>query len=452
MRHMRSIAKKTTTALFLALIGGSSVFGQEVIRVEEAVKRALENNLQVKQAEFQVALSEQDVLQSKMAFYPNLNAGASGSFNWGLSFDQTSGQLVTQSVNSAGLRLSSGMDLFQGFQRTNQVKANRLQLLATESNVDRAKNDLILTVTTTYLDALTNYDLMQAASQQQKLSKEQLDIMGINVEVGQNTLADLSQAQSQAATDELNVTNAQNAYELSLLNLKQLMEMDPNQAISLVKPDINEIKLNAQRYTAAEVYNKAVSVFPEIKVAEYNREVAERSIAIARGSLYPTLSVNGGIGTNYSSQARDFVSGAQLDFMEQFNRNRSQSLGFSLNIPIFNNWRSRVAINKSKINYNNAIVNEQLAKNNLNKIIYQAVLDLRSAEQRLSASEQAFNASKVAFEVIQLRFDEGLATSIELSTAQTNMNRAEFEAIQAKYNLIFRNKVIDFYLGNAITF
>jgi outer membrane protein len=452
MKHMRSIAKKTTAAFLLALCGGSSVFGQEVIRVEEAVQRALANNLQVKQAEFQVALSDQDLLQSKMAFYPNLNAGGSGSFNWGLSFDQTSGQLVTQSVNSAGIRLSSGMDLFQGFQRTNQVRANRLQLLSNESNVDRVKNDLVLSVTTTYLDALTNQDLMLAALEQQKLSKQQLEIMRINVDVGQNTMADLAQAQSQAATDELNMTNAQNAYELSVLNLKQLMEMDPNVSIELVKPNIDEVKRNAALYSAAEVFNKAVQVFPEIKVAEYNRLIAERSIAIAKGSLYPTLSINGGIGTNYSSQARDFVTGAQLDFMEQFNRNRSQSVGFSLNIPIFNNWRSRVAINKSKINYNNALVNEQLAKNNLNKIIHQAVLDLRSAEQRLSASELSFASAKAAFEVIQLRFNEGLATALELSTAQTNMNRAEFEAIQARYNVLFRSKVIDYYLGNPITF
>src|SRR5690606_34034531 len=148
-------------------------------------------------------------------------------------FDQTAGQLVTQSVNSAGARLSSSVDLFQGFQKVNQVKANKYLLMANQSNVERSKNDLMLSVITTYLEALTNLDMYQASLQQMELSKEQLRVMNINVEAGNNTMADLSQAQTQLANDELNMTSANNAYELSLLNLKQQMEMDPATQIEL---------------------------------------------------------------------------------------------------------------------------------------------------------------------------------------------------------------------------
>lgn len=432
--------------------GASQANAQQLISVEKAVMQALENNLQIKQAEFQESLSEQDLLQSRMSFYPSLNASANGSMNWGLSFDQTAGRLVTQSVNSAGARLSTGLDLFQGFQRTNQVRANRYLLMANQSNVDRAKNDLTLSVVTTYLEALTNQDLYQASLQQQALSAEQLRVMEITMEAGNNTLADLSQAQTQAATDELNVTTASNAYEMSILTLKQLMEMDPSVEIVLERPSVEEVRLSTNRMLAEQIFGEAVARFPEIKAAEYQTLAAERNIEIAKGSLYPTLSFSAGVGTNYSSQARDFTTQQILPFGDQLRRNRSESIGLSLSIPIFNQYRSRIGITRAKINYQNALTNEQLTKNNLNKIINQAVLDLRSAEKRLVSTEVALQSARQTFEVIKLRFDEGMANSVELSTSQTAMNRAEFDFIQAKYNLIFRSKVIDFYLGNPIRF
>ncbi|HZH54394.1 MAG TPA: TolC family protein [Sphingobacteriaceae bacterium] len=425
---------------------------QRLITMETAVREAQDNNLQIKQAAFQASLSEQDLKQARMSFYPTLNLGASGNKSWGLSFDQTAGRLVTQSVTSSGLRLSSGVDLFQGFQRINQVRANKYSLMASESEVERAKNDLTLSVITTYLDALTNLDLYQASQQQLTLSKEQLRVLEINLEAGNNTMADLYQAETQVATDELNVTTSQNAYEMALLNLKQLMEMAPEVEIELERPSVEQVQVNTNRMMARDIFSSAVVSFPEIKTAEFNTLSAERQIAIAKGGLYPSLSLSAGIGTNYSSQARDFNSQQILPFGDQFERNRNESIGLSLNIPIFNQGRTRIGINRAKIAYQNALTNEQLVKNNLNKVIHQAVLDLNSAEKQLAAAETALASATQTFEVIQLRFDEGMANSVELSTSQIAMNRAEFEFIQSKYNFIFRSKVIDFYLGQPTWF
>src|SRR5690606_37108881 len=249
--------KKLWSALALILLSGSAM-AQQKITVQEAVDRALQNNLQIKQTEFQMSIAEQDVLQARMNFYPTLNAGGNWGQSWGLSFDQTAGRLVTQSVNSAGLRVSSSFDLFQGFQKINTVKANKYSLLASESNVERAKNDLTLSVLTTYLEALTNYDMMLASQDQLKLSQEQLRVMEINVEAGNRTLADLYQAQNQVATDEFNVTTSENAYELAILNLKQLMEMDPNVEIVLDRPNIESIKLSSNPAIASDIFNTAV--------------------------------------------------------------------------------------------------------------------------------------------------------------------------------------------------
>lgn len=446
--------KRIVLLLLTAGLMGAAlpVEAQRLITVETAVKEALAQNLQIKQTEFQVALAGEDLRQARLSFYPTLNASANGGWNWGLSFDQTAGRLVTQSMNSAGARVSSGVDLFTGFQRLNQVRANRYQLMASESEVERAKNDLTLSVVTTYLEALTNLDMFEASQQQLALSTEQVRIMEINVEAGNNTLADLSQAQTQQATDELNVTTSQNAYEMAILNLKQLMEMDPSTPIELERPTVEEVQLTTQRMLARDIYEQAEATFPEIKAAEFQTLAAERNIAIARGAWYPTLSLSGGIGTNYSSMARDFNTQQILPFGDQLRRNRSESIGLSLSIPIFNQGRISGGVKRAKIGYQNALTNEQLVKNNLNKIIHQAVLDLNSAEKQLQATETALASAKQTFDVVNLRFNEGMANSVELSTSQIAMNRAEFEHIQAKYNFIFRSKVIDFYLGNPTWF
>jgi len=433
---------------------------QKLVPIKVAIYHALDNNLQVKQARFQEALSEEDLKQAKSQFYPTLNAQLGGSMRFGRYFDQTTGQLVP-SVNTANGGISTDVPIFQGFQRINQIRANKSQLAADQSNVEKAKNDLVLSVATTYLEALTNQDLLTAAEQQLKLSQRQLEVANANYEVGNNTLADLSQAKSQVATDELNVTSAQNAFDLSMLNLKQLMEMDPAEDIMLEKPDIEQVENVPVVYDAGEVFATALASQPDIQAAEFSTEVAKANIDIAKGSYYPTLGFGAGYSTSVSSVASQPIAFdeegrpteyGRVSFRDQLKNNESPYIGLSLNIPIFNRFQTRTNVNKAKINYQYALTNEQLAKNNLNKIIAQAVLDLRAAKTRYRSTETAFASAKDAFEVISQRYDVGLANSVELFTAQTTMNRAEFDHIQARYDILFRSKVIDFYLGNEINF
>lgn len=293
-----------------------------------------------------------------------------------------------------------------------------------------------------------------AAQQQLVVSQNQLEVANINFEAGLNTLADLSQAKSQVAIDELNVISNQNAYDLALLELKQLMEMDPSNEIALVKPELPDIQdPTSSTYVGSELYQEAVLRYPEVKVAEARTRVAERGIGIAKSAFYPSLDIGGNLNTAYSSAIPDVELGLPLmSFQRQMERNFAQAVFFSLNIPIFNRWEARTNVARARINYENAMTAEQLTKNNLNKIVHQAVMDLRAAEKRYVSTQMAHISAKEAFDVLQQRFDVGMANSIELITSQTNMNNAEFQHIQAKYDLIFRTKVIDFYLGKEVVF
>src|SRR5690606_19112675 len=299
--------------------------GVAQISIEDAVKITLDRNLQIRQAQFGYELTEQDLYQSKSELYPNLSLGASNSYNFGLTFDQTSGQLIRGNdwTSSAGAQLSSSVTVFQGFQKVNQIRANKIQLSIDATEVEKIKNDLTLSVVTNYLEAITNNELFEAAKQQVVLSKEQLRQDSIQFEVGNKTIADIAQAENQVATDELNIMTSENAYDLSMLNLKQLMELPPDTSISLIKPDIAEVMSAYAILSFEEVYSQALGTQPVIEQAEYQKTLALKNIDLAKGGYYPSLSLSAGYGTNFSSQAMNPATLEMIKFFDQINENKS---------------------------------------------------------------------------------------------------------------------------------
>lgn len=426
-----------------------SLKAQEVITLEAALDSTLKNNLRIKQADFQFALSSQNVRQSKMDLLPRLNTGLSGRVSGGNFFDEKTGTLGNTTNTSGDGYLSASITIFQGFQRVNQIANTKYILEADKRYGNQVRNELQLSVFTTYLEALTNRDLWEAAKQQLKLSQEQFLVEEIHVDAGNKTLADLSQARSQVALAELNVISAQNAYELSILTLKQLMEMDPQWDITLERPELIDVEKVNSEFSAKKVYEKAVLWFPEVQRMEFNTLVAKRNEKIAKGNYYPSLSLSSGLGSGYTNSYRNLM-GNVFPFRDQLRNNFSQYVSVSLNIPVFNNFSTRIGVKKAKINVEMNKVIELQTKNTLNKVINQAVLDFRSAQKRYGFAEQTFDAMRETFFVIKEQYDVGLANSIELSIAQTNMNKAEFEFITSKYNIVFRNKVIDYYLGKPL--
>ncbi len=434
-----------------ALILTGSIFNpllaQERITLKRATELVLENNLQIKQAQFSEAISEENLSQSKLSLYPSLNANTGLNFNFGRSIDPLTNQFINQAITSTSGNVTSNTALFQGFRKINEISQNKLQLEADKSNTQKVKNDLILAVVTNYLSVLNAQDLLIASQQQLDIAKQQLDIEQKLFDVGNKTLADLSQAKSQVATAELNVTNSKNQVDLSFLNLAQLLERDPSIPFEVEKPKIdNIINVNAA-YSAVDVFKTASVNFPDIKLAELRKQVLEKEIDIAKGNYFPSLSLQTGFGTRYSNGTFSNTS-----FATQVKDNFNQFIGFGLTIPIFNGLSARSSVRRANINFQNAMVSEQLAKNNLNKVINQAVYDLRAAEKRFYSALTAYESSKEAFNVIEQRYAVGLVNSLDFNQAQTNLNKAQFDQIQARYDLIFRSKVIDYYLGNPITF
>ncbi|RYE18137.1 MAG: TolC family protein [Sphingobacteriales bacterium] len=386
-----------------------------------------------------------------------------------------SSQFTNQRIFALNGNVNAQVVLFQGGQLRNQIIQNKILLEADKTNTSKVRNDLVLNVVTTYLSVLTNQDLVAASLQQVDIAKLTLDRANKNFNAGNQTLADLSQAKAQLSTAEFNRTDAQNQLESAMLTLKQYLEMPPETTIEIEKPDISKLVVRTI-YNAQEVLNTAVKVNPDVRLAELRSDAFLQAIKVAKGAYYPSLVLFGAAGTNYSD-ARPFVTkGPEVTavigqtaitkenvtakftpdvfskylFGRQLADNFNQAVGVTLQIPIFNRFTTRTAVRKATLTYQNAELTAQLAKNNLSKIIYQAVWDVQAAEKKYQSATQTYNANKDAYNAILQRFNVGLINSLDLNTSLTNLNKAEFDMIQARYQMVFRSKVIDYYLGNPI--
>ncbi len=470
--------KHTAIIGLLFLFAGFTAAAQEKITLQQAVDRALANNLTVKQSQISELLATEDYTQSKNNQLPSLSAGPQSGYNFGRS--PVPGQYTYANKSSFYVNGSASVQvtLYQGGQLHNQVLQNKLQLDVSKRNTDKVKNDLVLNVVVDFLQILTNQDLVTAAQQQLEIATQTLKQSQISFDVGNQTLADLSQAKAQVSIANYNLTTAQNQLDLTILVLKQYMEMDPNTPIIIEKPDISKLTDIRTIYDQNDVIKTALAVNPDVKLAEARQQTYAQAIKIAKGTYYPTLVLFGNLQSSYSNAATQFVGftppvlqtigtvqgTGQLvqtsvsqsvfgpyPFTNQFGNNFNQSVGVSLQIPIFNRYQARTNVRKAKLNYQNAELSSQLARNTLSKTIIQAILDLQAADKQYQSATQTFEANKDALNVTQQRYNVGLVNTLNYNTAITNYNKAQNDMIQARYTVIFRSKVIDYYLGNPIS-
>lgn len=476
--HIFKLKKTALFGIMPMLLMGLNAHAQQLITLQKAVSLTLERNLTIKQAKVTEALGAEDVRQAKANQTPSFSISPQGSYNFGRSLNTTTYNYTNQSQLLVTGQAQVGVTLFQGGQLKNQILENKYILDADKTNTEKVKNDLLLNVVVDYLQILNNQDLVAAANEQISIAKITLDRSQKNYDAGNQTTADLSQAKAGLSTAELNLTTAQNQLASTILTLKQYMEMSPDSDIIVEKPDISKLEDIKTLYNADEVINTAMHVNPDVRLAEAQQKSYEQAIKVAKGYYYPTLSFFAGAGSTYSNLQNQRILGTQTvitqigtvqstgdivvtpiqapvlgsnyTFFNQLSNNFNQAIGLSLQIPIFNHSTASVAYKKAKLNYEYSELSTQLAKDNLSKTISQALLDLKAAEKSYISAQQTYQSNKDAFNSIKQRFDVGLVNSLDYNTALSNYDKAQNDMITAKYTLIFRSKVIDYYLGNQI--
>lgn len=458
------------------LLRQASCFAQIGLNLQGAIDSTLSRNLQIKQVKLTVLLSEENLKQAKLNLLPNLNLNPQSSLNWGRSLDVSTYNFITQRVFLLSGSLGSQVTLFQGGQLRNLIVQNKILLQADKTNLAKVKYDLTLSTATAFIEILTTQELLSAAREQIRLAKIRVEQVKKAADAGRRSLADVAQTLSQLANTEANEASVKNQLEASTLTLKYLMNLLTTDLI-IVKPTLNIFADSRMITDTLNLLKGALLANPDIELARVRKDAALQSIKVVKGARFPTLSFYGSIGTNYSD-ARSLITGVQptgfdtLGFVSgtnqsvlspalrtttskyslprQFSDNFYQSAGLSLQLPLFNRFSAQTNVRKAKISYQDAQLNLQIAENNLARIIGQALADLNAALTLQNIAIINLKATEQVLSISEKRFQAGLLNAIDYNTAISNRNQAEFTLIQARYNWIFKQKVIDFYLGKPL--
>ena len=415
--------------------------------LQTAVNIALENNLTLKRSELNQLSNEATLLQNKGARLPTLSTGASSGYRWGRSINPVTNLFETARIGNINLSANSNVTLFAGSRITNNLNQSKSDLEAGLYNIQSTKNNITLNIINLFVNVVFNREQVNIAENQLESSKEQLDRTSKLVAAGSLPLADQYDLQAQTATNELEVINAKNNLRISKLNLAQAMQIPFTEDFQVIEPEfvIDENLMAVE--TPEDIFNTAVELMPEIKLAQANVESAEYGVKVAKGAFFPTLGLGANLFSNYVDQA---FGTERPTFGRQIENNLSQSLNLNLSIPIFSQFNNKATVQRARVQQQISEVAAVEAKNTLRQDIETAYNGALAAEQSYEANLIRLKATQESFRIAQQRLDAGAINSVDFQVAQNNLFNTQADLLNAKYTYIFRVKVLDFYLGNPI--
>ena len=435
-----------TIALLLASWG--PLDAQKEWSLEDCIRYAIDHNIQIKQQTIQTKVQKNTLEQSKLSLLPTVSGQASHDYSFGRALDQTTYDFYNQTLKSNYFYLGGRTDLFTGLQNLNTIQKNKYELLAGEQDLQMIRDNVSLSVALAYLQILLNKELVTATENQLNTTREQITKTGIMVDAGSMARGNLLQIEAQAAQEEVTLVNMLNQLDISYLNLTQLLELETTEGFEIVVPDIHVEETATIDGNIEEIYTLAVQSRPEIRSSEMKLTASEYALRIAKGARSPSISMSHNFGTRYSHIA-NFPG--QQSFEDQLKNNKNYGLGFSMSIPILNGWLVNKNIANSKLAVENSQFTLEGARKELYKNIQQAYADAVAALKKYNASSKAVKSSEESFRYTEQKFNVGMITPVDYNAAKTQLLNAQSEMSQAKYEYIFKIKVLDFYKGLPLT-
>ncbi len=437
-------------AAVLMLPGLLAAQQPQVITFDDAVRIALDHNVQLKRTANSVRLQEVELRNLKTALLPSLNMSTGTSRFWGLNFDQVTGELVNYSSSRVGLSGGTSMTLFNGFVEFAALAQGRLGVEASDFNHERQRQAVVFLTMSQFLDLIQQRE--EITIQQENLASQQQLLTQIEefVRVGSRPMADLYQQQAQTASAELALLDAERNVRLAETRLIQTLYLDPYGTYNFVSPDFSEMPLVPETYDVDALLSNAFERRMDLRAQEAVIGSAEQGIRIARATRYPSLSVSGSAGTNFSSTQRQLGIGGRgeiVPFGEQFRNNRTQNLGLNVSIPLFNKFRSRANKQRAQIILNNAKLDLNNLQHDIALDVRQAYLDYLRDEKSIDVSAIQLQAAEQALEAEQERYNVGASTLVELSQARAAYIRALSTHSNARFNFLFRKRLIEYHVG-----
>jgi outer membrane protein len=448
-----------------------------VLTLQQCLDIAIKNNLSVKQSQIQMQTSRISYEQSRENLLPTLNGNISHNVSTGRSLNPFTNGYLNQQITSDSYNLGSSLILSNGLTLQNSIRESALAYQAGKMDFQQAKDNLTLNLIIAFLQVLNSEDQLNQAITQAEVSQKQeerLEILNKDGNIAPSQLYDLK---GQAAGDRINVINARNTLDLAKISLLQLMSI-PFRKNLKVQRQLSDQSPIVYNKTSNQVYNKALNDLAYVKASELRTLSAEKGVKVAKGYLFPTLSLSGNLNTNYSSAATrssfldsatvatgQFIntagggrqnvytvqqnySNANIAYADQFKNNYGTAVNLGLRIPILNYFQNKNRIILAKLNLLNNQYIEQNTRIQLRQNIDEAYLNMTSTYQRYLLLDEQVKAFAESFRIAEIRFNSGVLNSVEFLVVKGNLDRAKTSLINARYDYLIRSKILDYYQGN----
>ncbi|WP_237267372.1 TolC family protein [Tenacibaculum todarodis] len=440
---------KTKLIFFAALIVSISAFSQKKWTLKECVDYALENNITIKQNKFNIDIAESDVKSAKGNKLPSVNGSTGGNLRFGSGFNPITNDRVSTTNFGGSIGVNAGITVFNGYRVLNTYNQAKLGVEGSKLDLEVIENDIALRIVNTYLNALFAKENLLVATTQAEISQKQIDRAKAQFDAGTIPKGDLLNVQSTAANDTQNVVSQENALNLALLNISQMLQV-PFEGFDVAKIEVDSPSAAMLYSTSEEVYQKALSNRPEIKRAQLNIESADLSIEIAKSAYKPSITASASVGSNFNYNL-DLPTGfSNTGFFDQLDETLGYGLGFNVSIPIFNGFKTDANVERNKISKLITETRLESEKLRLQQTIEQAFQDAKAAAKAFEAAEISLAAQTEAFKNAQESYNYGAMTLFDFDQVRNRLVNAEGAMIRAKYNYVFTTKVLKFYYGENI--
>ena len=466
--------------IIVLLILSNGVYGQDTWTLEKCIDYAIENSIDLIQADLSISDAEVVKKMNKHSRLPSLSGSANSFTNFGRTIDPTTNDFVTSTFLSNNFSLNAGITLYNGGRLKNLIRQADLDRLAFEAD----KNSMVVTVTLdvigAYFEVLLAQDNFENAEIQLKTIDDQIDQMKKLVEAGSRAQFEILDLEAQKASSEQQVTLAQNRIDLALLSLKGIMNLSPTTDMIVTSPNINQLTYtDIDNATFEEIYNRVVTARPELEALDLRIKSGELELDIAKSLGLPLLTAGGSLSSRYSNQAKEpldlvtqrittpaFINGEEVQFgvdqtfpggfsntpyLDQLDNNFSYGVGVSVSVPILDNYNIKGNKERAKINLENLRTNKERFIVDLRNILGQYITDARAAKRNLDASEKVLSAREIAFENAEKRFNLGAINSFDYISIQDQLNTARIDQIIAKYDYMLKIKILDYYQGYPVS-
>jgi outer membrane protein len=433
------LSRKNILLIWLMVTAAVANAQQTTYTLPQCIDIAIKNNLSVSKSELQVQVAQIGLQQSREFMLPALSGIVTHNVNSGRSVDPTSYTYVNRQITTANYGLNGGITLFNGLAMQNSIKQAALAYQAGKMDFQQVKELVTLNVINAYLQVLNTEDQIVQANNQLVVSQKQVERLDILDKEGAAKPSDVYDIKGRLATDQLSLINAKNNLNQAKIVLLQIMNVTFDKSINIER--FNATELQPYTSTSDAIYNVAVHDIAIIKAATLRRESAEKGVKVAKGMLLPTVSLSGGLYTNYSSGSEP------ISYVNQFRNNYSTSVGVGLSIPILSAFRGRNRVSLAKINLLDAEYTERSTQIQLKQNIEQAYLNMTAAFERYQVLVEQIKAYTGSFNAAEAKFNAGVLNSVDFVLTKNNLDQANSALISARYDYLIRVKVLDYYQG-----